>query len=146
MLSKKEKELKLRKEPNLEPSRAKETKTKLVNSQEEPRNQDKDKMPTLRLKTPDKRMPDQASGKREQRHQQEKPTQPNNSQDKLVTKTLKPRELRGSLPSPRDVKTLPKTPSLRLLSPQPRSFMVSVVKWPLQPPVAREPRQESRSK
>lgn len=146
MLSKKEKELKLRKEPNKEPSRAKETKTKLVNSQEEPRNQDKDKMPTLRLKTPDKRTPDQASGKREQRHQQEKPTQPNNSQDKLVTKTLKPRELRGSLPSPKDVKTLPKTPSLRLLSPQPRSFMVSVVKWPLQPPVAREPRQEQESK
>jgi len=44
------------------------------------------------LKTLDKQKPDQASGKREQRHQQEKPTLPNNSQDKLVIKTLTPRE------------------------------------------------------
>ena len=95
---------------------------------------------------PDQQKPDQASGKREQRHQQERSMLPNNSQDKVVIKTLKLRKSPGLLPSPRDVKRLPKTPLLRLLSLQPRSFMVLVVKWPLRPPVAREPRQEPESK
>lgn len=146
MPSKQGRELKRRKARDLDPSRDKETKGKLESSQEETTNQDKHKRTTMGPKKLDKQKPDQVSGKREQRHQQERPTLKNTSQDKLVIKTLRPRESRGSLPSPRDVKSLPKTPLPRLLSLLPRSFMVLAVKWPLRPPAAREPRQELESK
>jgi len=144
--SRKGRELKRRKELDLDQSRGKETKEKLESSQEETINQDRDKRTTMCLKKQEKQKLNQVSGKKELRHQQETQTLKNTSQDKVDIKTLRPRESRGSLPSPRDAKMLPKTPWPRLLSLQLRSFMALVVKWLFRPPPAREPSKGSESK
>jgi hypothetical protein len=143
--SKKGKEPKRRNEQDLDQSRDKETKEKVESSQEETINQDRDRRTVMWLKMQEKQKPDQVSGKREPRHQQGMLTLKSN-QDKVVIKTLRPRESRGSLPSPRDVKMPPKIPSPMLLSLLPRSSMVLEVKWLFRLLAAREPKQDSESK
>lgn len=113
------KEPKRRNEQDSDQSRDKETKEKVESSQEETINQDRDKRTVMGLKMQEKQKPDQVSGKREPRHQQGMLALKSN-QDKVVIKTVRLRESRGSLPSPRDVKMPLKMPSLRLLSLLPR--------------------------
>lgn len=145
MPSKKGKELKRRKEQDSDQSRDKETKKKVQSHKEETINQDRDRRTTMALKKQEKQKPDQVSGKREQRHQQGTLTLRSN-QDKVAIKTLKPRESKGLLPNPRDVRMLPRTPSPRLLSLLPRSSTVLEVKWLFRLLAAREPKQDSESK
>ena len=146
MQSKQGRELTRRKALDSDPSRDKETKEKMESSHEEQRNQDRDKRATMGLKKREKQNLHKVSGKRELRHQQGTPTLMSTSQDKLVIKTLRPRESRGLLPSPRDERRPPKTRLPRLLSLLPRSFMVLAVKWLSQPPAAREPNKEPENK
>mgnify|MGYP006907045016 CR=1 FL=1 len=121
-------------------------KEKIQSSQKETPNQDKGRRARMRLKKLEKEKPDQVSGKKEPRHQQETQSLKKTSQDKVVIKIIKLKELIGLLQSPRDAKTPPKTLWLQLLSQPQRSFTVLVVKWLFRPPVARELKQGSENK